>query len=69
VVIGVTSNEATLGAVSVYQWREAGLLHPSSIKPIIATLSHPEVIKKIGKLTVPDGNALKRMLLKVLNLS
>ena len=69
VVIGVTSNEATLGAVSIHHWREAGLLHPSSIKPIITTLSHPEVIKKIGRLTASDGDALRRMLLKVLDLS
>ena len=69
IVMGITSVKDALGTVSIKQWSEAGLLHPSFIKPIIATFTPDDVIKLLGKLTMADVNKLKRMLLRVLNLT
>lgn len=68
-VMGITSVEGALGAVTLKQWREAGLLYPSAIKPVIATMSPSKVIKNLGRLQMPDQHRLKTALLRVLNLA
>jgi mRNA interferase MazF len=43
VIMAVTSQlrpSETFGEVIVNQWREAGLLKPSAIKPVITTIEH-----------------------------
>lgn len=69
IVMGITSVEKALGAADLKQWREAGLLYPSSFKPIITTLSPTKVIKKLGKLSSGDRNRLKLVLARILNLT
>jgi len=69
IVMGITSVEGALGTVTLKQWREAGLLYPSFIKPIIATMSSSKVIKVLGKLMMTDRNRLKMALVKLLNLT
>jgi mRNA interferase MazF len=69
IVMGITSVAGALGAVTLKHWREAGLLHPSYIKPIIATLEQSRVIRRLGKLEMADKNRLKKALVTVLNLT
>jgi mRNA interferase MazF len=63
VVMAVTSQlrpVAALGEVWLHDWQNAGLLKPSAVKPIIATLEQGLVIQKLGALTSEDRDALRR---------
>ena len=53
---------AAFGEASVHDWQSAGLLKPSVIKPVIATLAQTLVIKVLGQLSAPDQQALKATL-------
>ncbi len=70
-VIGITSTEAgrQFGSISIEHWKAANLLHPSTIKPAIATLVKDKVIKKLGRLAAEDRNNLRRMLTTILGAS
>jgi mRNA interferase MazF len=62
VVMAVTSQlrtSATFGETWVQDWRSAGLLKPSSIKPVFATLEQVMVLRQLGRLSVADLGALK----------
>jgi PemK-like, MazF-like toxin of type II toxin-antitoxin system len=62
VVMAVTSqmytNEA-LGEVPVVEWQEAGLLKPSAVKPVFATLTQTLVVRTLGALQQRDQAALR----------
>ncbi len=63
VVMAVTSQfrpNLTLGEVWIDEWRTAGLLKPSAIKPVFATLEQGLIIRQLGKLTASDQAHLKR---------
>ncbi len=63
VVMAVTSQlrvGAGLGEVWVEGWQAAGLVKPSSIKPVFATLELSLVIRRLGSLTASDQAALRR---------
>ncbi len=49
-----------LGEVWVSEWRSAGLLKPSAIKPVLATLEQSLVIRLLGRLTEGDRTALRQ---------
>ena len=68
-VMGLTSVQGDLETVAVKKWVEAGLKHPSFFKPAITTLPPDRVINKLGRLQLADINQLKRLLLKLLNLT
>jgi mRNA interferase MazF len=55
-----------LGEVWLGQWQAAGLLKPSAIKPIFATLEQRMVIRQLGTLTVPDRSALKQAVARII---
>lgn len=48
--------------ISVRDWKEAGLLHPSVIKPMFATLGRDRVVQKIGRLSGKDRALLNNVL-------
>ena len=50
----------TFGEVWLRQWQAAGLLKPSAIKPVLATLEQTMVIKRLGRLDPEDQQALSR---------
>lgn len=55
-----------LGEVWLQDWQVAGLLKPSAIKPVFATLEQGLVIRKLGALGAAAGEALKRAIGQVL---
>lgn len=55
-----TSN--TIGEVLVSHWEEAGLLKPSCIKPVIATVEKTLILRKLGSLQALDLAELQKSL-------
>ena len=65
VILAVTSQVrpvAGIGEVAVAQWKEAGLLKPSVLKPVVATIERGLVMRKLGKLEEQDRRALRDVL-------
>ena len=65
IIMAVTSQlkpSRTIGEVILQDWRAAGLLKPSAIKPVITTIEKRLVIKTMGQLKANDITALKECL-------
>ena len=68
VIMAVTSQlrpAAIFGEVMVQDWQAAGLLKPSAIKPVIATIEASLVIRAMGKLAQADAAALRRTITSI----
>jgi len=64
IIMAVTSQvkpSSMVGEVVVQHWREAGLLKPSVIKPVITTIEKSLIIRTIGQLRVDDMRSLEAM--------
>lgn len=48
-----------LGETWIRNWNEAGLLKPSAVKPVIATLEQGLVIRTLGALSAGDQASLR----------
>lgn len=62
IILAVTSQRrptATIGEVQVTDWKPAGLLKASVMKPVIATIERRLVRKKLGKLSAQDLRGLR----------
>ena len=69
IVMAVTSQPPSgsrLGEVVVAHWREAGLLKPSVIKPVPATMERGLIIRKLGRLADEELELLRGALRVVL---
>ena len=69
IVMAITSQfrpAATLGEVWLSQWQQAGLLKPSVIKPVFATIEQRLVIGQLGALQPADQNAARRVIAEIL---
>jgi mRNA interferase MazF len=69
IVMAVTSQvrpNPVFGEVWVGRWQAAGLLKPSAIKPIFATLEQTLVIRRLGALDADDRAALRKAIDEVL---
>jgi mRNA interferase MazF len=69
IVMAVTSQSrpgAGIGESAVEGWKDAGLLKPSVIKPIVATIDRDLILRKLGSLRDDDLNALRRTLSVIL---
>jgi len=69
VVMPITSRLPSffgVGEVLVGRWQTAGLLKPSAIKPVFATLEQALIIRQLGILDVADQTALRQAIGKVL---
>ena len=69
IIMAVTSQlkpPQTIGEVILQDWRAAGLLKPSAIKPVITTIEKRLVIKAMGQLGDNDSTALKESLTTIL---
>jgi mRNA interferase MazF len=56
------------GDCLINDYKSAGLLKPSSIKPAISTIEQSLVIKKLGKLSSADMDNMEKALKKLLSL-
>jgi mRNA interferase MazF len=57
---------AALGEVWLTEWQSAGLLKPSAIKPVLATVEQRLVIRKLGVLHLADQRALRHAMTEIL---
>ena len=68
-IMAITSRQPStlsVGEVHVQDWRGAGLLKPSVLKPVLTTIDPALVIKKLGQLTSTDQAALRQALSTIL---
>jgi mRNA interferase MazF len=62
VILAVTSQTrpaAGVGEAVIAKWKEAGLLRPSVLKPVVATVERGLVLRKLGRLEEEDRRALR----------
>jgi mRNA interferase MazF len=62
VVMAVTSQlraNSGLGEIAISQWQIAGLLKPSTVKPVFATLEQGLVLRQLGALASADQAVLR----------
>lgn len=65
IVMAVTSQlkpTETIGEAPILRWKEAGLLKPSVLKPILTTLEDRLVLGKLGRLQEQDWQSLQKTL-------
>ena len=70
VVMAITSQlrpSASLGEVFVDGWQTSGLLKPSIIKPVFATIEQRLVIRHLGSLGAKDRVSLKQTIAEILS--
>lgn len=69
VIMAVTSQLPTtlsVGEVQVQDWRGAGLLKPSGLKPVLTTIDPTLILKKLGQLTPSDQTLLRQALTEII---
>ncbi len=69
IIMAVTSQvrpSAAFGEVLVTSWQAAGLLKPSTIKPVLTSIEKSLILRKLGRLNEADQEALQRTLQKIL---
>lgn len=69
IIMAVTSrarSSPTLGEVIVRDWQSAGLLKPSVIRPVIATIERGLVLRRLGRLDTEDRAALTNAIRDIL---
>ena len=65
IIMAITSQfdiSVSFGEIIITDWKSAGLLKPSVIKPVITTIEKSLIIKKLGKLEKSDLNTLKGLI-------
>lgn len=68
IILAITSQLKSEGYV-VADWKAAGLLKPSVLKPVITTIEQTQIIKKLGALEGEDKEQLHRLLSETLVLA
>jgi len=69
ILMAITSqirNTLSTGEAILQDWQHAGLLKPSLLKPLIATLEKNQVVKVMGQLSNADRNKLKKTIQTIL---
>lgn len=62
ILMAVTSQlqpTPTFGEVWLRHWQAAGLLKPSAVKPVFATLEQELIVRRLGALAADDQDALR----------
>jgi mRNA interferase MazF len=62
IIMAITSQARSTGShgeVQVTDWKAAGLLKPSAVKPVITTMQKSLVVRGLGRLNQADQAALK----------
>lgn len=69
IIMAVTSQMRSseyFGDTIIHQWKNAGLLKPSVIKPIFTTIEKRLVLKNLGRILEDDRLALEDALKRIL---
>ncbi|MCX5737699.1 MAG: type II toxin-antitoxin system PemK/MazF family toxin [Proteobacteria bacterium] len=69
VVMAVTSQArpgSAIGEAAVAGWKDAGLLKPSVVKPVLATVDRDLIVRKLGTLRDDDRRAVQHALSVIL---
>jgi mRNA interferase MazF len=65
VILAITSQMASAAEFAhgeITDWKLAGLIKPSILKPVLATIEQTLIIKKLGSLAAPDLTTLMTVL-------
>jgi mRNA interferase MazF len=68
-IMAITSqarSRPAIGEASIVRWQEAGLIKPSVLKPLLATVERNLVRRKLGHLEPEDLKALRELLPSIL---
>lgn len=69
ILMAVTSRarlSTSFGEVSVSEWKKAGLIKPSVIKPIFTTVYKGLILKRLGQLQEEDRKVLQEALQSIM---
>jgi mRNA interferase MazF len=69
IILAITSQtraQTALAETVVVRWKEAGLLRPSVLKPVVATIERGLVLRKLGRFQEEDRAALRTVLDQIL---
>lgn len=69
IIMAVTSQMGSadyFGDVVIRDWRQAGLLKPSVIKPIFTTVEKGLILRKLGRIGSQDRSTLQKALKTIL---
>ena len=69
IIMAVTSQArpgSAVGESAVEGWQTAGLLKPSVVKPVLATIDRDLILRKLGTLRDDDRRAVQRTLSAIL---
>jgi mRNA interferase MazF len=72
ILMAVTSQvraSGRIGEIPVSGWKEAGLLKPSVLKPLLFTLDRALFLRRLGRLEKSDRRSLRRVLAEILEVS
>jgi mRNA interferase MazF len=61
-IMAITSqvrSARAFGELRAKDWQSAGLLKPSAIKPVVTTIERKLVLRRLGRLTAEDQQALR----------
>jgi mRNA interferase MazF len=62
VIMAITSQirpRAALGEFTIADWNPAGLIAPSAVKPVVATIEKRLILRKLGQLQPADVRSLR----------
>ena len=62
VIMAITSQlrpRSAFGEFTVTEWKKAGLIAPSAVKPVLTTIDKRLVLRKLGQLQTPDLRSLR----------
>jgi mRNA interferase MazF len=68
-IMAITSqarSRSALGEAPIRHWKEAGLIKPSVLKPLLATVDRTLVRRKLGHLELEDLRVLRDLLPTIL---
>jgi mRNA interferase MazF len=72
ILMAITSQiraAGSFGEVSITGWKEAGLLKPSILKPVLFRVERPLIRRRLGQLGEPDRSVLRRTLASIVEVS
>ncbi len=67
VVLALTSRPQSDDSLRLTDWKAAGLLKPSWLKPLVGTLSGRLVVRRLGKLADADGPRVTKALSELID--